>query len=743
MEVKKKILRFFIYSVCFSLLTLCEKKWSVTGFCVGFLYALIFCKENPLLCIPGYLIASGFIYFDLFFLIYLASSVIPVLFLMLFHYKFKRKYRMIPSLVATVFSQTAKFFLQPITVEYLILQIIGVALGCLFFYICVIFLYSVLVRGIRYRLSDRENAAAALFISALGAGLYLHIFGVTLFYFVITLCILFCSLYDNKYIVYVLAAGLGASLSVGSGEPILLCVSLVGGYYVFSPIHRFVGALGGFFLFVAVGFLQRVCSLQLIIPVLIATLGALIPTKYLGPLVSYKESVQGQFALRTVINRDRYRIGKKIENVAFAFEKVQSLLAREENVLPQEKDITLYLEKKFCHVCPKNGRCHAQKPYGNGLQNLVRAALDNGRATLLDAGSELGEYCVSLPKLIACTNETLDKLKDIKNKKSEIDVGREMVITELGGTAALLKNLASSVESEFGFDLVSEKKAIEELGYADIVASDVAIYGKGKDGVTITVREEDADKKQLPSVLSAVLGETLLETERKITANGTVSLHFSHAPKYGILYGDASVGKEKEKQSGDARQVIKIGYDKLMFILSDGMGTGEEASKTAACTIGLIESFYRAGFDHKTVFGCVSQLLSLRKKEDFSALDVVIIDTQTGDFDFIKQGGRESYILSENGLETVEGSSLPVGIVDENEPQIYKKHLGGGSIVIMLSDGVADRIHYADVCEFLASVGTSNPQLIAEKLLNFALKKGGKEDDMTVMVARVVKNRMN
>ena len=157
-------------------------------------------------------------------------------------------------------------------------------------------------------------------------------------------------------------------------------------------------------------------------------------------------------------------------------------------------------------------------------------------------------------------------------------------------------------------------------------------------------------------------------TERSTGVNGTVNLVFRPTPAFGVLYGEKSVSAENE--CGDARQAVRIASDKLMFVLSDGMGTGEEARKTGLGTIGLIETFYRAGFGHRTIFNCVSRLLALRLKETFSALDVAVMDTQTGEIDFIKQGGRESYLFTEKGVEIIEGGSLPMGIIEDSEPII-------------------------------------------------------------------------
>ncbi len=141
------------------------------------------------------------------------------------------------------------------------------------------------------------------------------------------------------------------------------------------------------------------------------------------------------------------------------------------------------------------------------------------------------------------------------------------------------------------------------------------------------------------------------------------------------------------------------------------------------------------------MFGCVSQLLSLRKREDFSALDVVVADTSNAEFDFIKQGGRESYLISKGNMEVIDGCSLPLGIIEETKPQIDHKRLKGGDIVVLISDGIADRLSYADMTELFGSIRSINPQVIADEIVRAAAQKPGKIDDMTAIVIRVIKNQ--
>jgi len=740
--LRKAIIHTILYAVIFALLTVCEKKLGITGFAVGFLYALLYCKENPFLAVCPYLAVTSLVYFDWMFVIYTVSSVLPACVLFLVHYKGKKAYRMWSSLLCVFLSQTAKFILFHAPTA-LVAQIVGVVVSLLFFYVSVVFLYPFIVRGLRYRFSDTEMACCYLFIAILGAGLYsFSFFSVTFLYFVCVLIMILGSVVNTeKSLIACISLGLGATILSQSFVPLVYCAVYALAFLLFSSVHRWLGGVAGLLAFGAVGFFwNHDSSPYLFLPVIGASVCLFIPRKLFSVLTSYKQGYQGKFALRTMMNRDREDVGNKIGKIAYAFEKVKVLLSEEENLLPTEEEIAQEMNLHICNRCTQYAVCHKKMDTMASLRTLILAAIDSGKASILDASPVLSENCIHLPKLIMATNETIASYNRRKEQQTGVQEGKEMVIAQLQGTAELLRNLSSSIQTGFGFDLETENKITEELGYADIICSDVALFGDGSDGVTVVVRKTDADKPNLKSILSAVIGKKMTETERSGEMNGMMSLHFACSPAYGVLYGIGSVSADET--CGDSGKAVKIGYDKIMFVLSDGIGTGEDAKQASACIVNLIESFYLAGFEHKTVFTSVSKLLALRKKENFSALDIAVVDTKVGDFDFIKQGGRESYILSKNGLEVIEGGSVPLGIIEDTEPQIVRKHLEDGNIVILLSDGVADRLHYSDIFEFLVQIHSVNPQVIADRLLQAAVEKGGRKDDMTVMAIRVVRNKL-
>ena len=177
-----------------------------------------------------------------------------------------------------------------------------------------------------------------------------------------------------------------------------------------------------------------------------------------------------------------------------------------------------------------------------------------------------------------------------------------------------------------------------------------------------------------------------------------------------------------------------------MFSLCDGMGSGKDAENTSEIAIGLIENFYKAGFDSDLVLSSVNKLLSLQREEKFSALDVCVLDLKNGFADFVKMASPISLIMSNENVSRIESGALPLGIVDKVNPTTKKVVVSSGDNIVFVTDGVSDSFATDEAFEdFVKSCYAKNPQMIADKILEQALANndGCARDDMTVMVVKV------
>jgi len=89
---------------------------------------------------------------------------------------------------------------------------------------------------------------------------------------------------------------------------------------------------------------------------------------------------------------------------------------------------------------------------------------------------------------------------------------------------------------------------------------------------------------------------------------------------------------------------------------------------------------------------------------------------------------------------TVEGNSLPLGILEETSPSTTVMALEAGDIAVLATDGALDA--FADHEKFkkmLLSCESTNPQELADHVLASALKRYNNraKDDITVLTVRI------
>ena len=182
-----------------------------------------------------------------------------------------------------------------------------------------------------------------------------------------------------------------------------------------------------------------------------------------------------------------------------------------------------------------------------------------------------------------------------------------------------------------------------------------------------------------------------------------------------------------------------------MLLLCDGMGTGERAAKESESAVSLMEDFYSAGFDEKTILDAINKLLILSSSEDnFSTMDLCMINLHTGKADFTKIGAPHSYIIRGESAKKIHSGSLPIGILEEFKPQKTEVDLQNEDLIVMFTDGIAD-LESMDEDMFELMMAASmlrNTQEIADAILEMAVEcsKGKNKDDMTVMVTRINKS---
>lgn len=216
--------------------------------------------------------------------------------------------------------------------------------------------------------------------------------------------------------------------------------------------------------------------------------------------------------------------------------------------------------------------------------------------------------------------------------------------------------------------------------------------------------------------------------------------------KYSLEIGMAKMKKTSSSVSGDNVLMVKLKDGKYMFGVSDGMGSGEKACENSKRVMNLLEKLLNTGFKKEDALELVNSVMAFKEDDDaFATLDISIFDSITGESEFIKVSACPTFIKREKCVDIVNSVSLPVGILENADVELYDKNLEDGDIVVMITDGIldADRENGKEkwILELLKAINPENPQRLADIILQEAIDKnfGTAEDDMTVIVAKVKK----
>ena len=162
--------------------------------------------------------------------------------------------------------------------------------------------------------------------------------------------------------------------------------------------------------------------------------------------------------------------------------------------------------------------------------------------------------------------------------------------------------------------------------------------------------------------------------------------------------------KSKTRVSGDCFSFLKTEEGKYVVALSDGMGSGREANKLSESAIGLFEQLLSCGVSIRLSLNLVNMLISIKNTEKYATMDVASIDLYTGETEFFKMGAMPSLVVSGNNMDYIQINNLPAGLHRESYVQCEKRKLSDGEFIIMMTDGVYEKLSGGMGSKFMDNV---------------------------------------
>lgn len=476
-----------------------------------------------------------------------------------------------------------------------------------------------------------------------------------------------------------------------------------------------------------------------------ALIYALIPEKALNRLSAYFTETEANDADR-IAREICEESGKRLTSLAEAFgEMAQSCAATE--ALPDEQALISEMRERLCGGCAEYSACW------NGDDNhavhflcaLISEALDRvdaptGKRVIFSDGEippEIMRFCrrgrMIPDRLGLLLRDFAEKRRSVikrsvnnRNFGVQLAQAREILYAAAERQAAPVCLRGERLHRlEAALDLSGIRDC--EVSATDIEHMEIRLMRSSGEWHTEEVRRASR-------AFSQAFGGGFAAYRRDNC------LYFVRKPRFQAHTGVSCRAGKAGEVCGDSHLLRMLHPTKLAVMLSDGMGSGENAAHESAETLRLLWRFLSAGLSRSLAIETVNQHMLMRSGDEiYATVDLLLLDLNAGIAEFSKLAACRTLILRGNEILRIDAGNLPLGILEGVQPMIRKVRLKAGDMIVLASDGVMDSCDEAAMNRFLRSHAASAPETLAEEIVHEAAlrREAGRSDDMTCICVRI------
>ena len=419
-----------------------------------------------------------------------------------------------------------------------------------------------------------------------------------------------------------------------------------------------------------------------------------------------------------------------------------------------KEDALAAMQMSAAMVCGDCGRCNlyndSEKDGSYYLHYLLRTFEQKGQIEYEDMPRFFLETCRRREDYLAQLNRNLGRATMNLEWKNRFLESRDTVMVQFRELAVILEEFAHQMEQ--ASDITEQKgEAVRRMfrQHHMLVENLLLLeYENRQREAYLTVRTTNGKcvtAREAAEILGQAMGNRgwyAPKDTRALVTRQTATIHFSEAGRYRMMYGMARIPREGESFSGDNFTYSEEVPGQVIMSVSDGMGSGEQASLESRRVVELAQQLLETGFSARATLKMVNTVLMLVGAEQHPAtLDLCCVDLHTGVLEAMKLGAVATFVLSGNGVEVLEAGEVPAGVIGSVEPVLLSRKLWDGDRVIMVTDGVLEACPGEDkegsMREYLEGMEVHSVQEMAEELLQFACREEGPRDDMMVLVGGI------
>ena len=392
-----------------------------------------------------------------------------------------------------------------------------------------------------------------------------------------------------------------------------------------------------------------------------------------------------------------------------------------------------------CASCSLSSFCYAKKECNlRAVRSRVITLLSEGRFEENDLSKMLLDKCIKSSELYKYISEHYSELCFLTMKAN-----RTGTVANLYNSMSHLIKATSKTDKENSLrDARLEKligTALKKIGvefsYAEVLGTrnkEIFIHGIAADKIPCTSSE-------LSSYLSKECNMKISEPAFDISDSADMIMKFTRGDILSLEYAQCCISKQEGTVSGDTVSFFDTDKGYFYSIIADGMGCGKVAAATSRLTCIFLEKLLCAGTAKNVCLEMLNNLLLSKSDETFSTVDLLEVDKLNASAYFIKAGAAPSFVLRNSRLYKIASETPPVGIIPSFSAESTRFSLEKGDVIIMVSDGVITSDSDARwLSELIRLDSSSDPALLAGELIERAKNIGGRTDDASACVIRVI-----
>lgn len=553
-------------------------------------------------------------------------------------------------------------------------------------------------------------------------------------------------------------AGAVSGLALAAAYPHLL-PSLIGIYAISGMtagmLQKSKFAAGLSFLMVQILFYLTAKDTVLILPDMLipVLLFLVLPDLKAGKLMVLRSFIAKE--PMEANGRVRKLVSERLESISTALCRLGHTVDRQLKSRSEPKGdlsgaVMEQLTQQVCSACRKSSTCWESKLFftyktlGALIDSLQRHPAEPDR----EAEKELSRFCVKSGTVMDALLRIIEIKRVDRVWQSAVIETQSAIPGQIFGVSELLQKLSAELLQEAEAFDEEEGKIIKALRKNSYPVHDVEVI-RGPNGkfTAVISLEECRGFRNCPGeitvIVSQILGVQMLAQEGSCTkSRGNCTVMLKEKEVMGITTGVARLKKGKAKVSGDSFTFFKTREGKYIAAISDGMGSGRDANRLSETAIGLFEQLVDCGLSIRLALSFVNMMIEVTSPEKYATMDISAVDLYTGDTEFYKMGAMPSLVINGRNLDYIQINNLPAGLHQGNPVSYEKRRILDGEFIIMMTDGVYDRLSGGNEKTLLEKVvnlkNTLNPQELAEHLLHSASGNTDEvSDDMTVLVAKL------